>query len=138
MATRISALVGVWLIVSLFCNDTTNYGTIHFGINIRLDRIAYAAIIIQFLSNYRLSGRKVRWILEEKLMVAFFLILLVSCFLGGGAYAKYNRYLGKLFSFSFVPATIFMIARRLDFDPSSQRVLWKMLLIISSYLGITG
>jgi len=135
---RILFFFGIWLVVSLFCNDTTNYGAIYLGVNIRPDRIIYAVLILEFLRQYRWSGRKVPWILEEKFMVVFFLILLLSCFLFGAAFAPRNRYLSELFGFSFVPATLFIMSRRLTYDLRSLRVLWKALLTVGFYLGFTG
>jgi O-antigen ligase len=135
---RIIFLFGLWLVVSLFFNDKTNFGAVHLGINIGPDRLVYALFIIEFLRQYGQSGKGVRWIMEEKLMIAFFFILLVSCFLGGGAFVPRNRYLSKLFNFSIVPATLFMVSRRLPYDQRSLRMLWMVLLIVGSYLSFTG
>lgn len=135
---RIVILFGIWLVVSLFCNDTTNYGAIHLGVNIRPDRIVYAVLLLEFVRQYRRSGRKVSWILEEKLMLVFLFILLLSCVLFGAAFAPNNRYISKLFGFSFVPATLFIMSRRLTYDLRSLRVLWKALLTVGFYLGFTG
>src|SRR5439155_24046792 len=66
------------------------------------------------------------------------LILLLSCFLFGAAFAPRNRYLSKLFGFSFVPATLFIMSLRLIYDLGSLRVLWKALLTVGFYLGFTG
>ncbi len=135
---RIIFLFGLWLGVSLFFNDKTNYGAVHLGINIGPDRLVYALLVLEFLRQYRQSGKGAGWIMEEKLMISFFFILLVSCFLGGGAFVPRNRYLSKLFNFSIVPATLFMISRRLDYDQRSLRMLWIVLLMVGSYLSFTG
>jgi O-antigen ligase len=135
---RVITLFGSFLIISLFCNDKTNYGAIHAGINIRLDRIAYAFLLFAFLGQPREAGRGEGWLLEEKLMVMFFFVLLMSCFVGGGAFVAYNRYLAELFGFSFVPATLFMVSRRLTYDTGSLRILWIVFVTIGLYLGFTG
>src|SRR5439155_25872060 len=62
----------------------------------------------------------------------------LSCFLFGAAFAPRNRYLIELFGFSFVPATLFIMSRRLTYDLRSLRVLWKALLTVGFYLGFTG
>src|SRR5713226_3132973 len=135
---RIIFLFGLWLVVSLFFNDKTNYGAVHLGINIGPDRLVYALLVIEFLRQWLQSGQAVRWIMEEKLMISFFFILLVSCFLYGGAFAPRNRYLSKLFNFSIVPATLFMMSRRLPYDRRSLRMLSIVLLIVGGYLSFTG
>jgi O-antigen ligase len=135
---RIIALFGSLLIISLFCNDKTNYGAIHAGINIRLDRVAYALVLIAFFGQSRQSQISEGWLLEERLMAVFFLVLVISCFAFGGAFVPYNRYLGELFGFSFVPATLFMVSRRLTYDAHSLRTLWIVLVMIGMYLGFTG
>jgi len=135
---RVIFLFGLWLVVSLFFNDKTHYGAIHLGINIGPDRLVYALLVIEFLRQYRQSGKGVRWSTEEKLMISFFFILLVSCLFYGGAFAPRNRYLSKLFNFSIVPATLFMISRRLPYDQRSLRMLWVVFLVVGSYLSFTG
>src|SRR5260370_17275460 len=135
---RIIFLFGLWLVVSLFFNDKTQYGAVHLGINIGPDRLVYALLVIAFLRQYGQSGNRVRWIMEEKLMIFFFFILLVSCFLYGGVFVPRNRYLSKLFNFSIVPATLFMVSRRLPYDQRSLKMLWMVLLIVGSYLSFTG
>ena len=136
--SRILVFFGLWLVVSLVCNDKTNYGAIGIGINIGPDRILYGVLLFEFLRQYQQSGRSVRWLVEEKLMVLFFFILLVSCFAFGSAFAPHNRYLSKLFNFSIVPATLFMMSRRLIYDRRSMTVLSVFFLIIGAYLGFTG
>jgi O-antigen ligase len=137
-ASRIIVVFGLWLIVSLICNDKTDYGVIRVGINIGPDRILYGILLVEFLRQYRQFGRSVRWLAEEKLMMVFFFILLVSCFVYGAAFARNNRYLSKLFNFSIVPATLFMMSRRLTYDRRSLRIFGVFCLIIGLYLGFTG
>ena len=134
--SRILVFFGLWLVVSLVCNDKTNYGAIGIGINIGPDRILYGVLLFELLRQYQQSGRSVRWLVEEKLMVLFFFILLVSCFAFGSAFAPHN--LSKLFNFSIVPATLFMMSRRLIYDRRSMTVLSVFFLIIGAYLGFTG
>ena len=71
-------------------------------------------------------------------MVIFFLVLFFSLIIGGATAAHSNRYISKLFSFSFVPASLFMMARRLDIDADCIKILWRFCVVLGLYLGFTG
>ena len=135
---RFCTFFGIWLVVSLISNDTTNWGAIPIGINVRVDRIAYLFLVATFLYRDRRLIPSCRLIPVEWLMLLFFAILLISSAVYGTAFVPSNRYISKLVSFSLVPCSIFMIARRLTFDAPSLRTLWFTLVLIGAYLGFTG
>jgi O-antigen ligase len=122
----------------MVCNETSRLGSIDLGINIRPDRVVLVALFLLFWAKYAASGKKVAWIREEKIMIAFFLILLLSCVVGGAIFASNNRYISKLISFSLIPGLLFMIARRLDFDGRALRAMRTFFVIVAAYLAFTA
>lgn len=135
---RIYWLFGFWLAISIICNDVANIGNIKLGVNIRLDRIVYITLILASLTCLSRDGRLMPWNMEEKLMSAFFFICLVSCILGGSIENPRNRYISNLFNFAFIPATLFAISRRLEFNHELVQPLMRFFQVIAVYLSLTG
>jgi O-antigen ligase len=123
--------------VNLFFNGITNQGAISIGINIRPDRIIYAILLIEFIRQYQ-SEERVSLILEEKLMLLLFVILLLSSIVGGSIWSTQNKYYTRLFGISIVPATFFMVSRRIVHDNRSLKAMWICFFIGGLYLGLTG
>ena len=135
---RIVLLFGIWLILSLFCNDLTNYGNIPLGLNVRVDRIAIIVLLVSFLKNR--SGQRTR-VPSNKVelgMLWFFLISFGSCILFGAINAANHRYISNLVNFAVIPAVLFAIARRLTFDEKALLLLMRFFQIVGLYLGVTG
>jgi O-antigen ligase len=122
----------------MICNETSRYGMINVGVNVGPDRILLVLLFLLFWVKYAASGKRVGWIREEKIMIVFFFILLISCIVGGAISAPKNRYISKLIGFSLIPGLLFMISRRLDYDDRSLRALRNSFFVIAAYLAFTA
>jgi len=135
---RIVFWFGVWLVLSMFCNDMTNYGNLRLGINVRLDRIALFVFLLYFLREYLRQPRRIPVNRVEAHMIVFFLISFASCVVFGAISAERHRYISQLINFAVIPALLFFIARRLAFDRDAFLFLMRFFKVIGLYLGITG